>query len=74
LETLTFNEIIEICPKNTDVCYAKVEIEDLSYMEGNSTTHVVLLDLKKGCGKKADLETDLIATKDGNGTNIPGVV
>jgi hypothetical protein len=37
------------------------------------TTHLVLVDLKKGCGKKSDLEADIKGTKDASDVAIPDI-
>ena len=71
LENVAIYETKEDCNSNHDVCFTKITFEESNVTLIKESIHILRVHVQKGCGVKADLESELKTIKDQEENDVP---
>ena len=71
LENVAIYETKEDCNLNHDVCFTKITLEESNVTLIKESIHLLRIHVRKGCGIKADLESELKTIKDQEENAVP---
>ena len=71
MENVAIYETKEDCNSNHDVCFTKITFEESNVTLIKESIHILRIHVQKGCGVKADLESELKTTKDQEENDVP---